>query len=175
MTAAVKSCYKTWRTVLLSQSFSFTASGHAFTRKSFTSERFSPITSSSSSSSKYLMTKRQVHNHAGAEIPYFSMYNQARDDPSTFWAAQAKEIPWYNEPTHSNILDASNPPFYKWYTDGVMNTSYCCLDHHVKNGRSDQVALIHHCAYGDYGGDITKSVSTKYTYSHCSKNHENQQ
>ena len=93
------------------------------------------------------------------------MYKQAKDDPRTFWGEQAKKIPWYNEPSHSNILDDSTPPFYKWYTNGVMNTSYCCLDHHVQNGKSDQVALIHHSAYGDYGGDITKSVATEYTYS----------
>ena len=121
-----------------------------------------PITSSSS---RYFISKRQIHNHAGKGTPYFSMYNEAKDDPRSFWGTQAKEIPWYNEPSNDNILDTSNPPFYKWYTDGVMNTSYCCLDYHIENGRSDQVALIHHSAYGDYGGDVTKSIATKYSYS----------
>ncbi len=29
------------------------------------------------------------------------------------------------------MLDDSNPPFYKWFTDGELNLSYNCLDRHL--------------------------------------------
>jgi propionyl-CoA synthetase len=57
-----------------------------------------------------------------------------------FWAEQAKMIDWYKEPT--NILDQTNPPFYRWFKGGVMNTSYNCIDRHaMKNPH--QRALIY--------------------------------
>ncbi len=37
-------------------------------------------------------------------------------------------------------LDDSNPPFYKWFTDGKLNASYNCLDRHVEAGLGDRVA-----------------------------------
>ena len=39
------------------------------------------------------------------------------------------------------MLDDSNPPFYKWFTDGELNVSYNCLDRHVEAGRGDRVAF----------------------------------
>ena len=36
-------------------------------------------------------------------------------------------------------LDDSNPPFYRWFTDGTLNLSYNCLDRHLEE-RGDKVA-----------------------------------
>ena len=41
------------------------------------------------------------------------------------------------------VLDASNPPFYRWFADGVLNTCFNALDRHVRDGRGDQAALIY--------------------------------
>ena len=41
------------------------------------------------------------------------------------------------------MLDDSNPPFYRWYPDGVTNACYNALDVHVEQGRGDQAALIY--------------------------------
>ena len=38
------------------------------------------------------------------------------------------------------MLDDSNPPFYKWFTDGELNVSYNCVDRHVEAGNGDRVA-----------------------------------
>jgi acetyl-CoA synthetase len=68
-----------------------------------------------------------------------SIYEQAAADPEAFWLAQAKELlDWETEP--SEALDASNPPFYKWFADGRLNASAQCLDRHVEAGNGDRVA-----------------------------------
>ena len=41
------------------------------------------------------------------------------------------------------ILDASRPPFYRWFTGGMVNTCYNALDRHVEQGRGNQPALIY--------------------------------
>ena len=41
----------------------------------------------------------------------------------------------------SETLDDSNPPFYKWFSDGKINASYNCLDRHVEAGNGDRVAF----------------------------------
>ena len=41
------------------------------------------------------------------------------------------------------MLDASNPPFYRWFVGGEMNTCYNALDRHVEDGRGDQIAVIY--------------------------------
>ena len=33
------------------------------------------------------------------------------------------------------MLDSSNPPFYRWFVGGKMNTCYNAVDRHVENGR----------------------------------------
>ena len=78
-----------------------------------------------------------------------SAQREALEDPEGFWGKVAigpdHGIPWFREP--SATLDASRPPFYRWFPGGEMNTSYACLDHHVQNGRGDTVALVHHSSY----------------------------
>jgi acetyl-CoA synthetase len=68
-----------------------------------------------------------------------SIYEEAERDWKGWWTAQAKELHWFQEPTE--ILDDSNPPFYKWFTDGKINASYNCLDRHVEAGIGDRVAF----------------------------------
>jgi len=57
------------------------------------------------------------------------------------WRDAADDIFWYQQP--SIILDDSNPPFYRWYPDGVTNACFNALDLHVRDGRGEQLALIY--------------------------------
>jgi acetyl-CoA synthetase len=66
------------------------------------------------------------------------VYEEAESDWKGWWAKQAKELDWFKEPTE--VLNDSNPPFYKWFEDGKINASYNCLDRHVEAGRGDKVA-----------------------------------
>ncbi|WOJ94360.1 propionyl-CoA synthetase [Congregibacter variabilis] len=56
------------------------------------------------------------------------------------WMQEARNIHWFEAPTR--LLDDSNPPFYRWYPDGLTNACYNALDLHVAKGRGDQAALI---------------------------------
>jgi acetyl-CoA synthetase len=68
-----------------------------------------------------------------------SIYEKANADPQAWWAEQAKALHWFTEP--QEVLDDSDPPFYKWFSDGKINASYNCLDRHVEAGRGDRVAF----------------------------------
>jgi acetyl-CoA synthetase len=77
---------------------------------------------------------------AAAEIvDGVSLTARAEVDPNAFWAEQARELHW--DKPFTTILDDSNPPFYKWFTDGTLNVSYNCLDRHVEAGHGDRVAF----------------------------------
>jgi propionyl-CoA synthetase len=72
---------------------------------------------------------------------YQEVFRRSLTDREGFWGEAAKAIEWYREPTV--VLDASNPPFYRWFPGGVLNTCFNALDRHVRNGRGGQPALIY--------------------------------
>jgi acetyl-CoA synthetase len=69
-----------------------------------------------------------------------SIYEEAAKDPQAWWAEQSKELlHWHEE--FGDVLDDSDPPFYKWFTGGKLNASYNCLDRHVEGGKGGKVAF----------------------------------
>jgi len=67
------------------------------------------------------------------------IHESAAADSLGYWDDQAKtRVSWFKEPTV--VLDDSNPPFYKWFTDGELNVTYNCLDRHIEAGHGDKVA-----------------------------------
>jgi acetyl-CoA synthetase len=68
-----------------------------------------------------------------------AVYEQAARDPQAWWVEQAEQLDWF-EPWQQ-VLDDSNPPFYKWFQGGTINASHNCLDRHVAAGRGNRVAL----------------------------------
>jgi len=42
----------------------------------------------------------------------------------------------------TQVLDESNAPFFKWFTDGELNASYNCLDVPVDKGHGEKTAII---------------------------------
>jgi acetyl-CoA synthetase len=76
---------------------------------------------------------------AAARVQSSAIYAEAAADFRGFWMGHAlREISWFREPTE--VLDDSNPPFYRWFADGELNVSYNCLDRHVEAGGGDKVA-----------------------------------
>jgi propionyl-CoA synthetase len=65
----------------------------------------------------------------------------ARRDLTGFWSAAARGIDWIEPPRR--ILDDGNPPFYRWFTGGVLNTCYNAVDRHVEAGKGNDTALIY--------------------------------
>ena len=72
---------------------------------------------------------------------FHKIYQQSINNPENFWAEAANDVFWFKKPT--KILNKSNPPFYKWFEDGVTNTCYNALDIHIDNGHGDKTALIY--------------------------------
>jgi acetyl-CoA synthetase len=76
-----------------------------------------------------------------------AIYEEAEADWQGWWERQARELHWFKE--WDQVLDDSNPPFYKWFVGGKLNVSYNCLDRHVEAGRGDKVAFHWHGEEGD--------------------------
>ncbi len=68
-----------------------------------------------------------------------AVYERAARDPQAWWVEQAQRLEWF-EPWEQ-VLDDSNPPFYKWFVGGKINASHNCLDRHVAAGLGERVAL----------------------------------
>ncbi len=72
---------------------------------------------------------------------YDEVYRRSLEDPQAFWGAAAEEIDWIKP--WDRVLDDSNPPFYRWFAGGELNTCHNALDRHVAAGRGAQAALIY--------------------------------
>ena len=85
---------------------------------------------------------------------YEDVFRASTDDPEAFWLEAARGLDWETPPTRA--LDASRPPFYRWFPDGRLNVCHNALDRHVDAGRGEQAALI-------YDSPVTETQRT-YTY-----------
>ena len=72
---------------------------------------------------------------------YSEIYDKSIKNRESFWKEVSENIFWYKKP--SKILNSDNPPFYKWFEDGVTNTCYNALDVHIDNGQGQKTALIY--------------------------------
>src|SRR5580693_7563281 len=70
---------------------------------------------------------------AQAKVADAAVYEQAAADPQAWWADQARQRLDWDTP-FAEVLDDSNPPFYRWFADGTLNASYNCLDRHGEEG-----------------------------------------
>ena len=85
---------------------------------------------------------------------YAAAHARSLSDPDAFWGEAAESIHWTRR--WDRVLDDSNPPMYRWFTGGELNTCYNALDVHVETGRGAQLALI-------YDSPVT-ATSRTYTY-----------
>src|SRR6267143_5516082 len=71
---------------------------------------------------------------------YAETYRRSIEQPEAFWAEAAEAIDW--DGRWDRVLDASRPPFYRWFAGARLNTCWNALDRHVAAGRGDRIALI---------------------------------
>ena len=90
---------------------------------------------------------------------YNSVFSQSIQNKEDFWSKAAEDVRWIKKPTQ--ILDASNPPFYKWFKGGKINTCFNALDRHVEEGNGDRTAIIFDSAM--------TGVKKKYSYQELTK------
>lgn len=84
---------------------------------------------------------------------YQAIYDASIQDKENFWMSAAESIHWYQPPT--TALDASNPPFYRWYPDGKTNACYNAVDLHIASGRGEQTAIIYDSPITGNQGKLT--------------------
>jgi propionyl-CoA synthetase len=84
---------------------------------------------------------------------YAPIHQASIADKREFWLDLAKSIHWYQAP--ETALDDSEPPFYRWYPDGLTNACYNALDLHVEAGRGNQPALIYDSPVTDTQASIS--------------------
>jgi len=76
-----------------------------------------------------------------------ALYKKAEEDYEGFWCDLAREkITWKKE--FSVGLDDSRAPHFSWFTDGLVNVSYNCIDRHLEK-RGDKPAIIFEGEAGD--------------------------
>ncbi|MGI0481749.1 acetate--CoA ligase [Geminocystis sp. CENA526] len=79
---------------------------------------------------------------------YQALYQRSIENPTAFWEELAnKELHWFK--AWDQVLDWSNPPFAKWFTNGKINISYNCLDRHLTTWRRNKAAIIWEGEPGD--------------------------
>lgn len=86
---------------------------------------------------------------------YDSFYRQSIEQPEEFWAEQAQQLAWFEQPT--TILSTDKNGFYRWFEGGKLNTCYLAVDFHVEQGRGDKTAMIYESA--------ATNQTIKYTFS----------
>ncbi len=75
------------------------------------------------------------------EGAYRTEYARSLRAPEAFWAEAAERISWTRR--WDRVLDDTHPPFYRWFSGGLLNTCFNALDRHADGGRADQLALIY--------------------------------
>jgi acetyl-CoA synthetase len=74
-----------------------------------------------------------------ANVTDEGIYEAFEENWPESWERAAEMLDWF-EP-YDQVLDDSNPPFYRWFTDGRLNASYNAVDRHVENGDKNRVAI----------------------------------
>lgn len=87
--------------------------------------------------------------------PYAEAYRRSLTDREAFWLDAAAAVDWNERPTAA--LDATEPPLFRWFPGGTLNTAYNALDRHVEAGRGDLAALVYDSAF--------LGVQKSFTYS----------
>jgi len=72
-------------------------------------------------------------------MTYSEFYRHSIDDPTSFWAEEAKRIDW--QTPFSQVLDDSRPPFARWFVGGTTNLCHNAIDRWLPT-QADKPALI---------------------------------
>jgi acetyl-CoA synthetase len=77
--------------------------------------------------------------HISSPADYERLRAEAADAPEEFWARMAGELHWFKKWDAVLKWDA---PHAEWFTGGLTNISYNCLDRHLETWRRNKAAII---------------------------------
>jgi propionyl-CoA synthetase len=106
--------------------------------------------SSTISSSRLQIPQSYQYRNTNSQAYYNSIHH-----PEVFWKEASRDIHWFDD-NFKSILNRDNPPFYRWFSGGKLNTCYNCIDRHIDEGHGDRAALI-------YDSPVTNIIK-KYSY-----------
>ncbi|MEM3704049.1 MAG: AMP-binding protein, partial [Candidatus Bathyarchaeia archaeon] len=87
---------------------------------------------------------------------YIDIYKESLENIEEFWEKEARKLEWFR--TWDKVLEW-DPPFAKWFSGGLINASYLCVDRHLKTWRRNKVAIYWE---GENGEERTLSYSQLY-------------
>ncbi|ESP87046.1 acetate--CoA ligase [Candidatus Halobonum tyrrellensis] len=89
-----------------------------------------------------------------ANVSDSDIYDEFEENWPDCWERAASMLDWTDD--YDQVLDASDPPFYEWFTGGELNASANCLDRHLEE-RGDQPAI-------EWVGEPTDEENVTLTY-----------
>ncbi|MFH0838278.1 MAG: acetate--CoA ligase [Patescibacteria group bacterium] len=78
---------------------------------------------------------------------YKAVAVKAAKDPEEYWAKAAEELGWFKR--WNTVLDASQAPFFKWFTGAECNIVHNALDRHMGTPVEKKTAIIWENDAGD--------------------------
>lgn len=76
-----------------------------------------------------------------SSMKYAEAYQLSVTDPEKFWTPIAKELYW--KTPWRQVLDASKPPFYRWFVGGETNICYNAIDRWATGDHANRAAYIY--------------------------------
>jgi acetyl-CoA synthetase len=95
---------------------------------------------------KFFYPSQLVLDNANVK-EYDDLYRFSVEEREKFWAEQAESLSWYKK--WDKVLDASNPPFFKWFQGAKTNIIHNALDRHQLTSVRNKLALIWEGEPGD--------------------------
>ena len=90
---------------------------------------------------------------------FVDLYKESISNPEKFWGNAAQDVRWFSP--YKKVLDSSNPPFYRWFSGGKINTCFNAIDRHIEEGNGARTAII-------YDSPVTLN-KISFTYSEVKK------
>jgi acetyl-CoA synthetase len=84
--------------------------------------------------------------HLGSTEEYQRLYRESLDDPETFWGRAAGQLHWFKR---WDSVCEWDEPFVRWFSGGLTNLSYNCLDQQISQGLGNKVAFFWEGEPGD--------------------------
>ena len=95
---------------------------------------------------KIYFPSQEVINQANVN-EYEKLYKYSIENREAFWAEQAEHLSWFKK--WDKVIDASNAPFYKWFSGAKTNIVHNAIDRHQHSEVRNKLALIWEGEPGD--------------------------
>lgn len=80
-----------------------------------------------------------------SENEFGRLYKESLEGSARFWLEQAESLSWFKKPQKALEYEwdsKKNSVWHQWFSDGLLNVSYNCLDRHMGTIRENKPALI---------------------------------